>query len=69
MFDYQSLQCPNTLSLVSFVGMTLNKCDILWIRTLKKEKSPPVLVKESYGNLDTSYCNNISFGNIFIILF
>ena len=34
MFDYQSLQCTKALSIVSFVGMTLNKCDILWVRTL-----------------------------------
>ena len=27
-------RCPNTLSLVSFVGMTLDKCIVLRIRTL-----------------------------------
>ena len=27
-------RCPNTLSLVSFAGMTLDKCIVLWIGTL-----------------------------------
>ena len=26
--------CPNMLSLVSFAGMTLDKCMVLWIGTL-----------------------------------
>ena len=34
------------LSLVSFAGMTLNKCAVLWIGTLKKvKKSLPTLLK------------------------
>ena len=43
---------PNMLSLVSFAGMTLNKCAVLWIGTLTggpvQGESPPVLVKESH---------------------
>ena len=51
----------NTLSLVSFAGMTLDKCIVLRIRTLTgcplpgspvQGKSPLVQVKEPYGNLD-----------------
>ena len=38
------------LSLVSFAGMTLNKCAVLWIGTLTggpvQVELPPVLVKE-----------------------
>ena len=38
------------LSLVSFAGMTLNKCAVLWIGTLTggpvQGGSPPLLVKE-----------------------
>ena len=37
---------------MSFAGMTLNKCAVLWIGTLTggpvQEESPPVLVKESH---------------------
>ena len=52
----ETFLCPNILSLVSFAGMTLNKCAILWIRTLTggpvQEESPPVLVKKMiYTNL------------------
>ena len=40
------------LSLVSFAGMTLNKCAVLWTGTLTggpvQGDSPPVLVKESH---------------------
>ena len=28
------IRCPNTLSLLSFAGMTLDKCAVLWIGTL-----------------------------------
>ena len=30
----ETFWCPNMLSLVSFAGMTLNKCAVLWIGTL-----------------------------------
>ena len=30
----ETFRCPNMLSLVSFAGMTLNKCAVLWIGTL-----------------------------------
>ena len=30
----ETFWCPNMLSLVSFAGMTLNKCTVLWIGTL-----------------------------------
>ena len=40
------------LSLVSFAGMTLNKCAVLWIGALTggpvQGESPPMLVKESH---------------------
>ena len=48
----ETFWCPNMLSLVSFAGMTLNKCAVLWIGTLTggpvQGKSPLVLVKESH---------------------
>ena len=48
----ETFWCPNMLSLVSFAGMTLNKCAVLCIRTLTggpvQGESPPVLVKESH---------------------
>ena len=48
----ETFWCPNMLSLVSFAGMTLNKCAVLWIGTLiggpAQGESPPVLVKESH---------------------
>ena len=43
----ETFWCPNMLSLVSFAGITLNKCAVLWIGTLTGE-APPVLVKESH---------------------
>ena len=30
----EKIWCPNMLSLVSFTGMTLNKCAVLWIGTV-----------------------------------
>ena len=30
----ETFWCPNILSLVSFAGMTLNKCAVLWIGML-----------------------------------
>ena len=48
----ETFWCPNMLSLVSFAGMTLNKCAVLWIGTLTggpvQGEPPPVLVKESH---------------------
>ena len=48
----ETFWCPNKLSLVSFAGITLNKCAVLWIGTLTEGpvqgESPPVLVKESH---------------------
>ena len=48
--DEETFCCPNMLSLVSFAGMTLNKCAVLWIGTLTggpvQGESPPVLDKE-----------------------
>ena len=46
--------CPNTLSLVPFAGMTLDKCIILRIGMLTgcplcRESHPPVQVKELYS--------------------
>ena len=51
--------CPNTLSLVSFAGMTQDKCtnhwpldqDVDWMSPVQG-KSPLVQVKEPYSNLD-----------------
>ena len=41
----ETFWCPNMLSLVSFAGMTLNKCAVLWIGTLTggpvQGESPP----------------------------
>ena len=34
----ETFWCPNMLSLVSFAGMTLNKCAVLWIGTLKENE-------------------------------
>ena len=46
----ETFWCPNMLSLVSFAGMTLNKCAVLWMGTLTggpvQGESPPVPVKE-----------------------
>ena len=48
----ETFWCPNMLSIVSFAGMTLNKCAVLWIGTLTggpvQGEPPPVLVKESH---------------------
>ena len=50
----------NTLSLVSFAGMTLDKCIVLRIGTLTEcplcRESPLAQVKEPYGNLDMVTC-------------
>ena len=59
--DEETFWCPNMLSLVSFAGMTLNKCVVLWIGTLTggpvQGESPHVLVKESHN---TNLFQNIS---------
>ena len=51
----ETFWCPNMLSLMSFAGITLNKCAVLWIGTLPgspvQGESPPVLVKEPYSSL------------------
>ena len=51
----EKFRCPDMLSLVSFAGMTLNKCAVLRIGTLTGvplyRKSPPVQVKEPYSSL------------------
>ena len=56
----EMFRSPNKLSLVSFAVMTLNKCAILQISTLTGcplcKESPPVQVKEPYGNLDMVTC-------------
>ena len=48
----ETFWCPNMLSLVSFVGMTLNKCAVLWIGSLTggpvQGKSPPVLLLKNH---------------------
>ena len=50
------------LSLVSFAGMTLNKCAVLCIGTLTggpvQGESPPVLVKEPYSSVTCSILQN-----------
>ena len=64
----ETFWCPNMLSLVSFAGMTLNKCAFLWIGTLTggpvQEESPPVLVKESHIQTysRTSVCGRTYLG-------
>ena len=56
------------LSLVSFAGMTLNKCAVLWIGSLTggrvQGESPPVLVKESHIQTysRTSVCGRTYLG-------
>ena len=62
---------PNMLSLVSFAGMILNKCAVLWIGTLTggpvQGESPPVLVKElqiqTYSR--TSVCGRTYLGVVY----
>ena len=48
----ETFWCPKMLSLVSFAGMTINKCAVLWIGAITggpvQGESPPVLVKESH---------------------
>ena len=59
------------LSLVSFAGMTLNKCAVLWIGTLTGDpvqgESPPVLVKESHIQTysRTSVCGRTYLGVVY----
>ena len=56
-------------SLVSFAGMTLNKCTVLWIGTLTggpvQGESPPVLVKESHIQTRTSVCGRTYLGVVY----
>ena len=64
----ETFWCPNMFSLVSFAGMTLNKCSVLWIGTLTggpvQGESPPVLVKESHIQTysRTSVCGRTYLG-------
>ena len=67
----ETFWCPNMLSLVSFAGMTLNKCAVLWIGTLTGGpvlgESPPVLVKESHIQTysRTSVCGRTYLGVVY----
>ena len=67
----ETFWCPNMLSLVSFAGVTLNKCAVLWIgmltRGLVQGESPPVLVKESYIQTysRTSVCGRTYLGVVY----
>ena len=67
----EAFWCPNMLSLVSFAGMTLNKCAVLWIGTLAggpvQGESPPVLVKESHIQTysRTSVCGRTYLGVVY----
>ena len=67
----ETFWCPNMLSLVSFAGMTLNKCAVLWIGTLTggpvQGESPPVLVKESHIQTysRTSVCGRTYLGVVY----
>ena len=64
----ETFWCPNMLSLVSFAGMTLNECAVLWIGMLTggpvQGESPPLLVKESHIQTysRTSVCGRIYLG-------
>ena len=67
----ETFWCPNMLFLVSFAGMTLNKCAVFWIGTLTgglvQGESLPVLVKESriqtYSR--TSVCGRTYLGVVY----
>ena len=48
--------CPNTLSLVSFAGMTLESASSFGSGHSVQGESPPVQVKEPYSNLDMVTC-------------
>ena len=67
----ETFWCPNMLSLVSFAGMTLNKCAVLWIGTLTggtvQGESLPVLVKESHKQTysRTSVCGRTYLGVVY----
>ena len=67
----ETFWCPNMLSLVSFAGMTLNKCAVLWIGMLTggpvQGESPPVLVKESHIQTysRTSVCGRTYLGAVY----
>ena len=63
----ETFWCPNMLSLVSFAGMTLNKCAVLWIGTLTGGRVTPVLVKESHIQTysRTSVCGHTYLGVVY----
>ena len=55
----EKFRCLNTLSLVSFAGMTLDKCIVFRIETLTRCPlcmETQVQVKEPYRNLDMTTC-------------
>ena len=60
MFDPRSrrgkFRCPKTLFLVTFAGMTLDKCIVLRIGALTGCPLCHGQVKEPYGNLDMVTC-------------
>ena len=67
----ETFWCPKTPSLVSFAGITLNKCAVLWIGALTggpvQGESPPVLVKESHIQTysRTSVCGRAYLGVVY----
>ena len=67
----ETFWCPNMVSLVSFAGMTLNKCAVLLIGTLTggpvQRESHPVLVKESRKQTysRTSVCGRTYLGVVY----
>ena len=67
----ETFWCPNMLSLVSFTGMTLNKCAVLWIGSSTggpvQRESPPVLLKESHIQTysRTSVCGRTYLGVVY----
>ena len=67
----EAFWCPSMLSLVSFAGMILNKCAVLWVGTLTEGlvqgESPPVLVKKSHIQTysRTSVCGRIYLGVVY----
>ena len=67
----ETFWCPNMLSLVSFAGMILNKCAVLWIGTSTagplQGEPPPVLVKDSHIQTysRTSVCGRTYLGVVY----
>ena len=69
-----SFWCRNMLSLVSFAGMTLNKCAVLWIGTVTRGpvqgESPPLQVKEPYSSFTWFILQNgcIQYNTIHLLI-